>query len=86
VGDLKPERSGDVEPRGKLRRFPFIALIMWGLLAFAIPRVVQTLNPIDVGPFPLGFLMAAEGSLIAMLLVAALSAWRQDHNSSADER
>lgn len=86
MGDVKPERSGGTEPRSRLRRFPFVALVMWGILAFAIPQIVQTLNPIDVGAFPLGFFMAAEGSLIGMLMVAILSAWRQDRISPAEDQ
>lgn len=86
MSDVKPGRSGGDEPRNRLRRFPFVALLIWALLGFAVPWIAQTLNPIELGAFPLGFFMTAEGSLIAMLLVAFVSAWRQDRNAPAKDQ
>jgi putative solute:sodium symporter small subunit len=49
----------------------------WALFTFAVPRLSQSLNAVDVMAFPLGFFMAAQGCLIALLCVAILSArWR----------
>ncbi len=60
------------------RRFPVIALLAWAVFAFAAPRLAQSLNAVDVFAVPLGFFMVAQGSLIAFLIVAVLSARRQD--------
>jgi putative solute:sodium symporter small subunit len=76
-----PDRSeGAKSNDAKLRRrrFPIIALLAWAVFAFAVPRLAQSLNAVDVLAVPLGFFMAAQGSLIAFLIVAVLSARRQD--------
>jgi len=59
-------------------RFPFVALTLWAIFAFLIPRFVQALNLVDVFAFPLGYYMAAQGSLIAFVIIAVLSARHQD--------
>jgi len=75
--------SADARPRR--RRFPFIALLVWALLAFAIPPFVQTLDVVDVMGFPLGFFMLAQGLLLAFVIIAVLSAWRRDRLSGGEE-
>lgn len=77
VVDAQAKTSDDPEPRTR-RRFPFFALLLWGAIVFGAARVVQTLNLVDVGAFPLGFFMAAQGCLIALLVVAIISGLRQD--------
>ncbi len=80
------QRSDGAEPRGRSRRFPYLALLAWLLFALVIPRLVQSLNIVDVLAIPLGFFMAAQGSLIALLLVAVLSARRQDRIAASEDR
>lgn len=80
--DATPDRSDGVE-RDRTRRFPFLALLAWGLFAFAVPWFAQTLDAVDVLAFPLGFFMAAQGSLIAFLVIAVLSARRQKRIANA---
>ena len=60
-------------------RFPAVALSLWAIIAFALPQTVQLLNLIDFLGFPLGFYMLAQGALIAFVLIAIVSAWRQDN-------
>ena len=72
------DQSKEVEPKGRARRFPALGLLLWAIIAFAIPRFVQPLNLVDFLGFPLGFYMLAQGALIAFLLIAVVSAWRQD--------
>lgn len=59
-------------------RVPVLALIAWALFALAVPRLSQSLNAVDVLAFPLGYFMVAQGSLIAFLIIAVLSARRRD--------
>jgi putative solute:sodium symporter small subunit len=70
------DSAGAAAPRR--RRFPFAALLMWALFALAIPRAAQSLNVVDVGAFPLGFFMTTQGALVAFLVIAWMSARRQD--------
>lgn len=78
------ERS---ENKARARRLPIVALLAWAVLVFAIPRAAQPLSVVDVFAFPLGFFMMAQGSLIALLVVAVLSARRQDRlEATSNER
>jgi putative solute:sodium symporter small subunit len=86
VVDAKSHRSDGAETRGRSRRFPFLALLAWLLFTLLVPRLVQSLNIVDVLAFPLGFFMAAQGSLIALALVAVLSARRQDRFAAVEDR
>lgn len=43
-----------------------------------VPRLVEPLNIVDVLAFPLGFFMAAQGSLIGLIILALWSARRHD--------
>ena len=51
-----------------------MALIFWSLFAFLVPCLVQALNLVDVLAFPLGYFMAAQGILIALVIIGVLSA------------
>jgi putative solute:sodium symporter small subunit len=77
-----PDPSQDARP--SRRRLPLLALLAWTIFAFAIPRFVEPLNVADVLAFPLGFFMAAQGSLIAFLVIAVLSARRQERIDAAE--
>lgn len=80
------DQSEKAQPKGRARRFPALALSLWALIAFAIPLIVQPLNLIDFISFPLGFYMLAQGALIAFLLIAIVSAWRQDRIDARESR
>jgi putative solute:sodium symporter small subunit len=50
-----------------------------------VPRMVEQLNIVDVFAFPLGFFMSAQGSLLALLVVAILSARHHDKMTARGE-
>jgi putative solute:sodium symporter small subunit len=66
----EPAKAG----RPRRRHFPFFALLGWVFFVLAVPRLVEPLNIVDVFAFPLGFFMTAQGSLLALIVVALLSA------------
>jgi putative solute:sodium symporter small subunit len=66
-------------------RFPYLALLAWAFFTLVVPWAAQSLNSVDVLAFPLGFFMAAQGSLIALLLVAVLSARRQSRIGAPED-
>ncbi len=74
--DRSPEPAS--AGRSRRRHVPVVALLAWGLFALAVPRLVEQLNIVDVLAFPLGFFMTAQGSLLALLIVAVLSARHAD--------
>jgi len=53
-------------------------LVLWIIFSFVIHMFVGQLNTIRFLGFPLGFYMAAQGSLIAFVVMLFVFAWRQD--------
>jgi putative solute:sodium symporter small subunit len=53
-------------------------LVLWIIFSFVIHMFVNQLNTIKILGFPLGFYMAAQGSLIAFVVMLFIFAWRQD--------
>lgn len=60
------------------RRLMFIMLGLWALFSYVIHMFVNVLNNIVIAGFPLGFYMAAQGSLIAFVVMLFWFAKRQD--------
>ncbi|HEX7074902.1 MAG TPA: DUF4212 domain-containing protein [Hyphomicrobiaceae bacterium] len=53
-------------------------LALWAFFSFVIHFFVNPLNEIQILGFPLGFYMAAQGSLIAFVVMLFFYAWAQD--------
>ncbi len=62
----------------KTRRLMFIMLGLWFFFSFIVHFFVNALNSIVILGFPLGFYMAAQGSLIAFVVMLFWFAKRQD--------
>ena len=56
----------------------WIMLALWVFFSFIVHMFVTPLNQIKILGFPLGFYMAAQGSLIAFVVMLFWFAWRQD--------
>ncbi len=52
--------------------------VLWLFFSFVIHFFVESLNTIKILGFPLGFYMAAQGSLIAFVVMLFIFASRQD--------
>jgi putative solute:sodium symporter small subunit len=52
--------------------------VLWLFFSFVIHFFVESLNSIKILGFPLGFYMAAQGSLIAFVVMLFIFASRQD--------
>lgn len=73
----------------KTRNLMFIVLGLWVLFSFVIHLFVGQLNSIVILGFPLGFYMAAQGSLIAFVIMLFWFARKQNqideaHNVAED--
>ncbi len=79
---LKRRRHG----RHRLRSagLAWAALLAVSFLALVVPLDVALLNVATVGGFPFGFYMAAQGSLVALVIVAFAAALRQDAIDAAE--
>jgi putative solute:sodium symporter small subunit len=56
----------------------WVMLVLWVFFSFIIHMFVNQLNAIKILGFPIGFYMAAQGSLIAFVVMLFIFAWRQD--------
>ena len=56
----------------------WIMMILWAFFSFFIHMFVEQLNTIKILGFPLGFYMAAQGSLIAFVIMLFIFAKRQE--------
>ena len=56
----------------------WIMMILWAFFSFFIHMFVDQLNTIKILGFPIGFYMAAQGSLIAFVVMLFLFASRQE--------
>lgn len=82
AGAAKP--AAPVDPQNAVRHWAETSGLMWTLLAiwfvasFLIHLFAPSLNTIRVMSFPLGFYMAAQGSLIIFVVLLFFYAWRQN--------
>lgn len=56
----------------------WIILAAWFFFSFVVHYFAPSLNTIRILGFPLGYYMAAQGSLIAFVLMCVYNARRQD--------
>jgi len=59
-------------------RLMWIMLILWAFFSFIVHLFVDQLNSINIAGFPLGFYMAAQGSLIAFVVLCFWNAHAQN--------
>ena len=60
------------------KRLMFFMLFLWVIFSFVIHMFVEQLNTIVFWGFPLGFYIAAQGSLIAFVVMLFWFAGAQD--------
>ena len=56
----------------------WVMMVLWVFFSYIIHFFVDALNGIKILGFPLGFYMAAQGSLIAFVVMLFIFAVRQD--------
>jgi putative solute:sodium symporter small subunit len=59
-------------------RLMWIIMVLWLFFSFIIPAFAVQLNSIVIAGFPLGFYFAAQGSLIAYVVLCFWNASAQD--------
>jgi putative solute:sodium symporter small subunit len=72
------QTPNDVDYWNQTRKLVFTSLAIWAFFSFVIHMFVKQLNEIVIFGFPLGFYMAAQGSLIAFVVLLFWFAHRQD--------
>ena len=66
----------------KTSRLMWTIMFLWVFFSFVIPAFAVQLNEIVIAGFPLGFYMAAQGSLIAFVV---LCFWNASAQNKIDE-
>ena len=77
---LTPERQQ--EYWNKTSRLMWIIMAWWVFFSFLIPAFAIQLNSISIAGFPLGFYMAAQGSLVSYVV---LCFWNASAQNKIDE-
>jgi putative solute:sodium symporter small subunit len=73
---LSPEKQAAYWSR--TRSLMFVILAAWFFFSFVIHLFAPQLNNIKILGFPMGYYMAAQGSLIAFVLMCVWNAKSQD--------
>jgi putative solute:sodium symporter small subunit len=68
----------DEQHWGRTKNLMMIMMGLWAFFSFFIHMFVKSLNTIVIAGFPLGFYMAAQGSLLAFVLMLFWFAKAQD--------
>ena len=66
----------------KTSRLMWTIMVLWVFVSFVVPAFAVQLNSIVIAGFPLGFYMAAQGSLIAFVV---LCFWNASAQNKIDE-
>jgi putative solute:sodium symporter small subunit len=77
---LTPEKREEYWRRTS--RLMWIIMTLWVFFSFIIPAFAVQLNQIKIAGFPLGFYMAAQGSLIFYVVVCF---WNASAQNKIDE-
>jgi putative solute:sodium symporter small subunit len=72
------QSTNDVAWWSKTRTLMITSLVIWVIFGFVIHAFVRPLNEIVIAGFPLGFYMAAQGSLIVFVVLIFWFSARQD--------
>lgn len=73
---LTPEKR--VEYWQRTSKLMWTILALWFVFSFVLPLLADQLNSIVIAGFPLGFYFAAQGSLIAFVVLCAYNARAQN--------
>jgi putative solute:sodium symporter small subunit len=62
----------------RTRNLMIIHIAIWFIFSFVVHWMAPTLNQVSIFSFPLGFYMAAQGSLIVFVVMLFMFARQQD--------
>jgi putative solute:sodium symporter small subunit len=60
------------------RRLMWIHLTIWFIFSFVVHWFARELNSMTFNVFPVGFYMAAQGSLVVFVVQLFIFVWQQD--------
>ena len=75
---MSSEASQKVEHWNRTKKLMIVHLVIWFIFSFVVHWIAPVLNKVSVFQFPLGFYMAAQGSLIVFVVQLFIFAKQQD--------
>ena len=75
---MSSEASQKVEHWNRTKKLMVVHLVIWFIFSFVVHWIAPALNKVAVFQFPLGFYMAAQGSLIVFVVQLFIFAKQQD--------
>ena len=75
---MSSEASQKVEHWNRTKKLMVVHLVIWFIFSFVVHWIAPALNKVSVFQFPLGFYMAAQGSLIVFVVQLFIFAKQQD--------
>ena len=62
----------------RTRNLMIVHMVIWFIFSFVVHWIAPTLNKMSFLQFPVGFYMAAQGSLIVFVVQLFAFSWQQD--------
>jgi len=62
----------------KTRNLMIIHIVIWFIFSFVVHWIAPSLNKFTFNSFPVGYYMAAQGSLIVFVVQLFIFNWQQD--------
>jgi putative solute:sodium symporter small subunit len=62
----------------KTRNLMIIHMVIWFIFSYVVHWIAPELNRVRFNDFPLGFYMAAQGSLVAFVVQLFIFNWQQE--------
>jgi putative solute:sodium symporter small subunit len=75
---MSNEASQQVLHWQRTRNLMIVHMVIWFFFSFVVHWIAPQLNKVSVLHFPLGFYMAAQGSLIAFVVQLFIFNWQQE--------
>ena len=80
---MSTEASQKVLHWQRTRNLMIVHMVIWFFFSFVVHWIAPQLNKVSVLHFPLGFYMAAQGSLIAFVVICF---WNAKAQNAIDEK
>jgi len=75
---MSTEASQKVEHWRRTKNLMIVHMVIWFFFAYVVHWIAPELNKFSIFHFPLGFYMAAQGSLIAFVVQLFIFNWQQE--------
>jgi len=75
---MATEADNKVEHWRRTKNLMIVHMVIWFIFAYVVHWIAPQLNKFSFMDFPLGFYMAAQGSLVAFVVQLFIFNWQQE--------